>query len=273
MRWNFVARAFRPSIRNERELAVFIVLITALCVTMALAVDVTNQLVFFVDWITCLRSWSITAFLALSLAAPISRAIGKAHLELYRAKLRADSLSLTDPLTGLPNRRALMEAAAVAKPDLLALVIFDIDRFKRVNDTYGHVAGDAVIRSIGQMMAAELGPFGCVARVGGEEYALLSSGVSLESLAARLIAFCDRVGSTPILDHGVSLRVTISAGVALREPGGSFDDLYLEADRALYAAKVSGRNRIQFPPALDALQRKIGANPDAPKRDPLARSA
>lgn len=273
MRRNFMARVFRPSIRNERELAVFTVLITALCVTMALAVDVTNQLVFFVDWSTCLRSWSITAFLALSLAAPISRVIGKAHLELYRAKLQADALSLTDPLTGLPNRRALLEAAAVAKSGLLALVIFDLDRFKRVNDTFGHFAGDAVIRSVGQMMAAELGPFGCVARVGGEEFALLSSDVSPESLATRLIAFCDRVGSTPILVNGLSLRVTISAGVALREPGRSFDDLYRDADRALYAAKVSGRNRIQFPPALDALLRKIGANADEPKRDPFAHSA
>jgi len=273
MQLNFMAPVFRPSIRNERELVGYVALVTAVCVTIALAADVTNHLVFFVDWATCLRSWAITVLLALALAAPISRMIGKAHLELYRAKLQADALSLPDPLTGLPNRRALLEAAAVAKPDLLALVIFDIDRFKRVNDTYGHVAGDAVIRSIAQMMAAELGPFGCVARVGGEEFALLSSGVSLESLATRLIAFCDRVGSTPILDNGVSLRVTISAGVALREPGLTFDDLYLAADRALYAAKVSGRNQIQFPPALDALLRKVGAKDDAPKRDPLARSA
>jgi diguanylate cyclase (GGDEF)-like protein len=264
---------FRASIHNERELVGYVATVTALCVALALAVDVTNHLVFFVDWTTCLRSWGITAFLALALAAPISRAIGKAHLELFRAKLRADALSLTDPLTGLPNRRAMMEAAAVAAPDLLALVIFDIDRFKGVNDAYGHVAGDAVLRSVGQMMAAELGPFGCVARVGGEEFALLSSGVSLEALATDLIAFCDRVRSTPVLINGLAIRVTISAGVALREHGESLDELYLEADRALYAAKASGRNQIRFPPAFDAALRKIGAKADTPKREPLARSA
>jgi diguanylate cyclase (GGDEF)-like protein len=273
MQLNFMAPVFRPSIRNERELVGYVALVTAVCVTIALAADVTNHLVFFVDWATCLRSWAITVFLALALAAPISRTIGKAHLELYRAKLQADALSLTDPLTGLPNRRALLEAAAVAKPDLLALVIFDIDRFKRVNDTYGHVAGDAVIRSIGQMMAAELGPFGCVARVGGEEFALLSSGVSPAALATHLIAFCDRVRSTPVLVNGLSVRVTISAGVALHEQGGSFEELYSEADRALYAAKAAGRNQIRFPPAFEAALLKIGAKTDAPKRQPLARSA
>ena len=67
--------------------------------------------------------------------------------------------------------------------------------------------------------------------------------------------------------------MTISAGVAAREPDRSFDDLYSEADRALYAAKLSGRNQVHFSPALDALLRKIGAKPEKPKSDPLARSA
>ncbi|MGD0641497.1 MAG: GGDEF domain-containing protein [Roseiarcus sp.] len=273
MRMNFVARAFRPPIRSERELVGYVAMVTALCVVLALAVDVTNQLVFFVDWTTCLRSWTITTVLVVALAAPISRAIGKAHLELYRAKMHADALSLTDPLTGLPNRRALIEAAATAAPSLLALVMFDIDRFKGINDAYGHVAGDAVLRSVGQMMAAELGPFGCVARVGGEEFALLSSGVAPEALATHLIAFCDRVRSAPVLINGLALRVTISAGVALREHGGDFDELYAEADRALYAAKASGRNRIHFPPAFDELLRQLGVKAETPKREPLQRSA
>ena len=273
MRFNFVARVFRASIRSERELVGFVATVTALCVALALAVDVTNQLVFFVDWATCLHSWAETAIIAIALAAPIGRAIGKAHLELYRAKLHAEALSLTDPLTGLPNRRALMEAAVTAAPNLLALVIFDVDRFKGVNDTYGHMAGDAVLRSVGQMMAAELGPFGCVARVGGEEFALLSSGVSPEALATHLIAFLDRVRSTPVLVNGLAIRVTISAGVALREREDSLDELYSEADRALYAAKAAGRNQIRFPPAFDAALRKIGAKAAAPKREPLARSA
>jgi diguanylate cyclase (GGDEF)-like protein len=273
MRFNFVARVFRASIRDERELVGYVATVTAVCVALALAVDVMNQLTFFVDWTTCLRSWTITTAVVLALAAPIARAIGKAHLELYRAKLRADALSVTDPLTGLPNRRALTEAAALLAPDLLALAIFDVDRFKGINDAYGHVAGDAVLRSLGRMMAAELGPFGCVARVGGEEFALLCSGVPSDTLATHLIAFCDRVQSTPAFVSGLVVWVTISAGVALRERGESFDEIYLQADRALYAAKAAGRNQIRFAPAFDAALEKIGAKVDKPKRAPLARSA
>ncbi|MGO8798577.1 MAG: GGDEF domain-containing protein [Roseiarcus sp.] len=261
LRLSFIARIMRASITNERELVAYVVSVTAICITLALAVDVTNQLMFFVDWATCLRSWAITAMLVLVLAIPISRAVAKAHLELYRAKMHAEELSRTDQLTGLANRRALMEAAFAAEGAALALVIVDIDRFKRVNDRHGHLAGDEVIRSVGQMMVAQLGGFGCVARVGGEEFALLSMEFSAESLVARLMAFHDRVDSTPVIVGGAAIRVTISAGVALRRAGDSFDQVFSRADRALYAAKTSGRDRICFFPAPDGSGDEDGAEP------------
>jgi diguanylate cyclase (GGDEF)-like protein len=267
----FIQRIYRSSITNERELVGYVLSVTAACVVIALAVDVANQLAFFVDWATSLRSWAITALLVLVLAIPISRAIGKAHLELYRAKQAADELGRTDPLTGLPNRRAFLEAVRIARPEALALVIVDIDRFKRVNDTHGHLAGDAVIRSVGQMMVSELGALGRVARVGGEEFALLSQGARADVLAAHLIAFRDRVGSTPILTGGAAIRVTISAGIALRREGETFDQLYSAADRALYAAKTSGRNRVQFSRADDAL--RAGLEPCESTGDLFSRSA
>jgi diguanylate cyclase (GGDEF)-like protein len=235
------------TIRNERELVRFVVGTTLIALAVALAADVTNQLVFFVDWPTSLRSWAITTAIVTSVAVPISRVIAKANLELYRAKLVADELGRTDPLTGMLNRRALAEAAHNGMPGLLALVIFDLDRFKRVNDTYGHLAGDAVIQAIARMMIAELGPLGTVARVGGEEFALLAD----QRLARRPGEPADRVLRTGEFDAGVvggaSLRMTISAGVAVRQPGCSFEDLYSEADRALYAAKLAGRNCVRFP--------------------------
>jgi diguanylate cyclase (GGDEF)-like protein len=246
LRPNFITRIFRASIRNKRELTSYVVCVTAVCVAIALTVDVVNQLTFFVDWTTCLRSWGITILLVLALAVPIARTIGNAHLKLYQAKLLAEELSRTDHLTGLPNRRALMEAAYTAKLEALALVIIDIDRFKRVNDTHGHLAGDAVIRSVGQMMAADFAEVGHVARVGGEEFALLSSGAAPESLRATLTAFCERVRSTPVLINGLAVRVTVSAGIALRQQNETFDQLYSAADRALYAAKAAGRNRVRF---------------------------
>jgi diguanylate cyclase (GGDEF)-like protein len=250
---SFLSRVFRGSITNARGLTRYVAAVTALCVAIALAVDVTNQLVFFVDWPTCLRSWSITTVLVLALAIPISRVIGKAQLELYRAKQIAEALGRTDQLTGLANRRALMEEVAAERPEALALVIVDIDRFKRVNDSYGHLAGDEVIRSVAEAMAAELGEFGLVARVGGEEFALLASAAPAEIVEQRLAAFRERVAATPVLTQGHAVRVTISGGVAVRRAGESFEQLYSAADGALYAAKAAGRNRVLSADAVAAL--------------------
>ena len=253
MRWNFVARAFRPSIRNERELAVFIVLITALCVTMALAVDVTNQLVFFVDWITCLRSWSITAFLALSLAAPISRAIGKAHLELYRAKLRADSLSLTDPLTTLANRKSFdlqlgrVMADAKQKSEPLSLLMTDVDNFKTFNDKYGHLTGDQVLRLVAMSVKQNVKARDIAARYGGEEFMVALPSTPLQ----HAITIADQIRHAVMTKElmkrssGERLgRVTISIGVAALRPDDTPQSLLERADACLYAAKRHGRNRV-----------------------------
>lgn len=152
-------------------------------------------------------------------------------------------------------------------------MIVDIDRFKRVNDTHGHLAGDMVIRSVGQMMSAELGAFGSVARVGGEEFALLSSGVPAHELAEGLITFRERVEATSILVNGSAVKVTISAGVAVRSDGDTFDQLFSHADRALYAAKTSGRNRVRFGPMLENFDRLDGDGRETSKTRPVRRSA
>jgi diguanylate cyclase (GGDEF)-like protein len=272
LRLPFVGRIFRASISSERELVSYVATTTAACVAIALAVDVANQLTFFVDWPTCFRSWAITVALVLGLAAPVSRAIGKANLELYRAKAIADAIGRTDQLTGLPNRRAFMEAAAgVERPEAVALVIVDIDRFKRVNDSFGHLAGDAVIQTVGQAIATQLGELGPVARVGGEEFAVLSWGAHPEVLAARLTALREQLASTPVVTAKSAVRVTISAGVAMRRDGETFEQLYSEADRALYAAKTAGRDRIQFSRMEDAL--RAGLDGGESSGDPVSRRA
>jgi diguanylate cyclase (GGDEF)-like protein len=269
----FLARVIHASITSDREVVVYVISVTAICIVLALTVDVTNQLVFFVDWASCLRSWAITATVVVVLAIPISRAVANAHLELYRAKMHAEELGRTDQLTGLANRRALLEAAFAAGPKALALVVADIDGFKRVNDTHGHLAGDNVIRSVGQMMKVQFGAFGCVARIGGEEFALLSIAFSLESLTAAVIAFRDRVESTPVLVGGAAIRVTVSAGVACRRDGETFDQVFSKADRALYMAKTAGRNRICFFPAAEAPRDGKDADPAELNPGAILRSA
>lgn len=236
----------RPSVTNERELSSYAIRITGLCLAGALAVDGPMELIFFTDWAMCLREWAITVILVIALTMPVARAFGKANLELYRAKSLADQLSHTDALTGLLNRRALLEIANAEMPRVLALVIVDIDRFKHVNDTYGHLAGDTVIQSVSRVMTADLGAFGSVARIGGEEFALLSSSVSSEALFAKLNEFRGKIEAMPVVINGLAVNVTISAGVALRLDGDTFEHLFSRADRALYLAKTSGRNRVQI---------------------------
>jgi diguanylate cyclase (GGDEF)-like protein len=102
-------------------------------------------------------------------------------------------------------------------------------------------------------MADELGQLGCVGRIGGEEFALVGAGIDVNDLAERLAGFRRRVIATPIVVNGGAVVVTVSAGVALRRPGGSLADLYAEADRALYDAKTQGRNRICFGPSFPSI--------------------
>ncbi len=235
----------RASIQNERQLTTYVIRITSICLAGALAVDGPLELIFFTDWAMCLREWGITIVLVVALTIPVARAFGKGALELHRAKAVADRLSMTDPLTGLLNRRAMTEAANSGLPDILALVIVDIDRFKHVNDTYGHLAGDAVLQSVSRIMAADLGAFGCLARMGGEEFALASSKVPFDLLYDKLNQFRAKVEATPVVFGGQAIQITISIGVASRLDDDTFDRIFSKADRALYLAKSSGRNRVQ----------------------------
>jgi len=268
-----LAGVMRPTIRNERELVQYVVLVAAFALAFALAVDVVNQLSFFENWARCLRSWSITAAVCLVIATPIAYSIGHTHLELFRAKELADNLSRIDSLTGLSNRRALIDDAESSLAEVLALAIFDVDRFKGVNDAYGHLVGDAALRTVGRMMQEELGGVGLVARIGGEEFALLTSRASLENMVERLLAFRDRLRATPILIDDITLRVTVSAGIVLRENGDGFDRLYGLADRALYEAKAAGRNQFRFPPSLEPLVGRITARFEPASRVTTLRSA
>jgi diguanylate cyclase (GGDEF)-like protein len=150
-----------------------------------------------------------------------------------------DELSLTDPLTGVANRRRwdtdLRTATARAgrSREPLAVALLDIDHFKRFNDTHGHPAGDALLVQAAEAWQAQLRPGDLLARVGGEEFAVL------------LIA-CDEDGARPVVDRlrtATPGTTTCSAGIAVLEPGDSGTDLMRRSDVALYQAKESGRNR------------------------------
>ena len=151
----------------------------------------------------------------------------------------------TDELTGLLNRNgwsdhaiaAHAQAMAAGRP--VAVVVLDIDYFKRINDDHGHDGGDAVLQRLGDIMRARVGANGCAARIGGEEFAVLLDGD--DAIAAQ--AFADRVRREFGKAHG-GVVATLSAGIAEHLTGESLRDQLRRADLALYAAKRSGRDRV-----------------------------
>lgn len=167
--------------------------------------------------------------------------VGFAVYDLAMSSQELSRLSRTDALSGLLNRRAFLDAFEARRGDVV-LVLFDIDRFKMVNDTYGHAAGDDAILAVGKAIETSFGDGAALARIGGEEFAVLCD--SDESLVRRAEAARHAVRGCRIVSGGHQFSVTVSAGIA--NPSGSrgFAEVFTEADRALYRAKAEGRDRV-----------------------------
>jgi diguanylate cyclase len=173
--------------------------------------------------------------------------------ELRNALERAQSEALLDPLTGLKNRRAFERAVsqimadASAGLDGAALLVIDIDHFKQVNDTYGHLLGDKVLRAVAQVLQANVKGRDLVARLGGEEFAVLllqaTPGGALAVAEQIRVAIAQGQIRTPTAGKLVG-AITVSTGVAIAAPGDSLEAALERADAALYEAKRSGRNRV-----------------------------
>jgi len=159
-------------------------------------------------------------------------------------------LARTDALTGLPNRRSFMETAAEAalRPiEPLALLMLDLDHFKTINDRFGHAVGDQALQAVTERCRGMLRDSDVIARVGGEEFAVLLPATGRAAAVAVAERLREAVGRSrlPIGDGWVAL--TTSIGGTLVEPADTGVDVVLQrADRALYAAKAAGRNRVVF---------------------------
>ena len=155
-------------------------------------------------------------------------------------------LALTDPLTGLPNRRAweqeLLARASCTLPGTssVCLALLDVDFFKSVNDRFGHIAGDEILCHVGRRLAADRRDSDLIARLGGDEFALLLSGRDPNTAAAEIEAL--RIAACDGAPH-VSVTACIGLAFSPVFPPGGFDKLFQEADVALRRAKLSGRNR------------------------------
>lgn len=157
-----------------------------------------------------------------------------------------------DHLTGLANRRAFFEAAESEMErwertrSPLSLMMIDADHFKTVNDTYGHHAGDAVLRHLAAGIAAASRTMDCVARFGGEEFVVMMPSTSIEGAQVVARRLLTSIAAQVVEVDGQRIRYTVSAGIAVMDASMSgFDTLMKRADTALYAAKRNGRNRVE----------------------------
>jgi len=150
-------------------------------------------------------------------------------------------LSFHDSLTGLCNRR-MFQQSLVAKGDHnFALMLMDLDHFKKINDCFGHEIGDRVLRGIADLLQRHCRERGEIFRLGGEEFAVILADASQSELERSAESFRKRVES---LNGDDETRVTISIGTGLRRRGESTSELMRRVDRALYGAKAAGRNRV-----------------------------
>lgn len=179
------------------------------------------------------------------LAHLAARRVERARRKLQAANAVLNSIALTDPLTGLGNRRRFEEILAVAREREarngvpFALLLLDIDRFKAINDDFGHTAGDEVLRALGGLLKATARKMETPVRLGGEEFALVLEGC--DDVRAMLVA--ERIRTAMMTCPWPNRPVTASFGVATARMDESDDELYARADAALYDAKRGGRDQ------------------------------
>jgi diguanylate cyclase (GGDEF)-like protein len=188
-----------------------------------------------------------------SLLYAIAFAVIVVAMAKERMEFKYKKSALSDPLTGIANRRAFFDETVLRldpankDPRPLAVLLFDLDRFKRINDRFGHAIGDKVLRLFAEKATANLRQADLVGRLGGEEFAAVLSGVELSTafMYAEQIRIAFAAAARVVDGHRVS--ATVSAGIGLLVAAeADVDSLLARADQALYVAKARGRDRVEI---------------------------
>jgi diguanylate cyclase (GGDEF)-like protein len=199
-----------------------------------------------------------------SIVMPVALVVAVALLSsaLMTSDLEHRSSSVIDPLTGMLNRNALQtriaelsqQAGLLREP--VALIVGDLDNFKAINDGHGHAAGDAVLNDVAYRMRKSLRAYDLAYRLGGEEFLVVLPGADAVQAAEVAETLRSSIADEPI----AGLLVTISFGVSASAPGEfDYDDVFAQADLALYRSKQEGRNRVRVHDGVDATALPLAA--------------
>jgi diguanylate cyclase (GGDEF)-like protein len=195
----------------------------------------------------------ISLFAIMQMVNSVGAALSLMWIDVRLMQAELSRVAHTDHLTGLPNRRGVMlrfdEALARAtrhgRP--FALAVFDLDHFKQVNDRHGHAAGDAVLRAAGGTFANAKRAEDVLGRVGGEEFLVLFADQPIDAALEAAERLRQAIARTEVTHEGRGIPLTVSGGIAMYpDDGKDWDALFGAADRRLYGAKESGRNRVEW---------------------------
>ena len=198
----------------------------------------------------------------------VGRRFAELNRKLFDTQHELRRQALTDPLTRIMNRRAILmrlseELARAPRQGLpLSIGSLDIDNFKLVNDGYGHAGGDVVLQGVVERALRALRPYDALGRIGGEEFLIVMPGVGFRDAEVVLGRIRRIIRSTPIEVQDAELMVTVSIGGVV-SMGESMDELLRKADEALYRAKDAGRDQVVIAPIKEAEETPVAA-PNAP---------
>jgi len=190
--------------------------------------------------------------------SPAGRRLIELHREIEAKNRLLEELALTDPLTGLPNRRAIeswsaRQLSGAARHGFpFWMVLIDLDHFKGINDTYGHDAGDTVLKRFGEILRAHTRLSDISGRIGGEEFLFVITHAEKGGVMMVVDRIRQQLAMEKFSFDGQSVSVTASFGIAgfTGKSAPAFEELLARADDALYQAKDLGRNRIELVPAF-----------------------
>ncbi|MFH0709821.1 MAG: GGDEF domain-containing protein [Pseudomonadota bacterium] len=208
-----------------------------------------------VEEITLQLRW---LYYSLAIALVLLAAIGFTAIYIYRLNCKIKEQAIHDSLTGLYNRRYIAEILpreiVRAQRDMtpLSLVMIDLDHFKVINDTYGHAAGDAVLKNVAACLLESIRQNDFLCRFGGEEFLIVMSGITMDKAFVRMEACRKKIQNKLTIYDEHTISVTISAGISMFHLHGTHEDELLKAaDDALYVSKANGRNRVSLAPVKE----------------------